>query len=107
MKNKYREDTEGNMIKWRFLFTLKGMHASSPDIEPVSSFLEKYPELQWVTWCDEHFADCYFDLEGYDEKGAWEYFKSLSWVSKIIKENVLQKIEVVPILCRTTVFPKQ
>lgn len=95
------------MIKWRFLFTLKGVHAFSPDIEPVSIFLEKYPGLKWVTWCDGHFADCYFDLEGYDEKGAWEYFKSLPWVSKIIKEDLLQKIEVVPILCRITVFPKQ
>lgn len=95
------------MIKWRFLFTLKGMPVSAPDREPVSSFLEKYPELKWVSWCDEHFADCYFELEGYDEKGAWEYFKSLPWVSKIIREELLLKIEVEPILCRITVFPKQ
>jgi hypothetical protein len=67
---------------------------------------EIYVDIEWVTWCDEHFADCYFDLEGYDEKGAWEYFKSLHWVSEIIKEDLLQKIEVVPILCRITIFPK-
>lgn len=95
------------MIKWRFLFTLKGVHASAPDKEPVSSFLKKYPELQWIPWVDEHYADCYFELEGYDEKGAWEHFKSLPWVSEIVKEDVLQKIEVVPILCRIKVFPKQ
>lgn len=95
------------MIKWRFLFTLKGDHVSAPDREPVSSFLEKYPELKWISWCDKHFADLYFELEGYDEKGAYEYFKSLPWVSEIVKEDVLQKIEVVPILCRITVFPKE
>lgn len=95
------------MIKWRFLFTLKGAHASAPDKEPVCSFLKKYPELQWITWVDEHYADCYFELTGYDEKGAWEHFKSLPWVSEIVKEDILQEIEVVPILCRIKVFPKQ
>ena len=95
------------MIKWRFLFTLKGKHASAPDEEPVYSFLKKYPELKWIPWADEHYADCYFELDGYDEKGAWEYFKSLSWVSEVVKENVLQGIEVEPVLCRITVFPKQ
>ena len=95
------------MIKWRFLFTLKGRHAYAPDKEPVRSFLRKYPELNWISWLDNHYADCYFELEGYDEKGAWEHFKSLPWVSEIVKEEDLEKIEVVPILCRITVFPKQ
>lgn len=95
------------MIKWRFLFTLVGRHCSAPDEEPVCSFLDRYPELKWIRWVDEHYADCYFELEGYDEKGAWEHFKSLPWVSEIIKDEDLRKIEVVPIPCRITVFSKK
>lgn len=95
------------MIFWRIYISLKyeGAHRSSPDKEPVNSFLEKYPELRWINWCDDHYADLYFDINIYDEEKAWNYFKSLSWVSRLVQDPDLEKIEMEPKLCRVTVFP--
>ena len=97
------------MIKWRFYFSFKydGPHRSSPDKQPISDIMEKYPELKWINWCDEHFADCYIDLDGYSEAEAWNLFKQSSWVMEMIESGILEKIEMEPRLCRITVFPKQ
>ena len=97
------------MIKWRFYFTFKyeGPHRNAPDKQPINSIMEKYPWLRWINWCDAHFADCYLDLDGYSEAEAWDRFKQSSAIMEMIESGIVEKIEMEPILCRITVYPKE
>lgn len=99
------------MIIWRFLIKLKyeGPHIHSADQEPVYSFGRKYPQLKWINWCDNQFADFYFELKDqtFSSWDALKYFRSLDWVKEMVQETCIYSIEMEPLLSRIEIYKKK